>query len=37
MMLQLALGGVAGALVVVKLYFQRAREFFRSFGRRRAG
>ncbi len=38
MMLQLMLGGVAGALVVGKLYLHRAREFFRSVGRRmRAG
>lgn len=38
MMLQLMLGGVAGALVVGKLYMQRAREFIRSIGRRiRAG
>ncbi|MGH6922687.1 MAG: hypothetical protein ACRED5_02860 [Propylenella sp.] len=38
MMLQLMLGGVAGALVVGKLYLHRAREFFRNVGRRlRAG
>jgi hypothetical protein len=35
MMLQLMLGGVAGAIVVGKLYMHRASEFFRSFGRRR--
>lgn len=35
MMLQLMLGGVAGALVVGKLYLQRAREFFRSVVGRR--
>lgn len=35
MMLQLMLGGVAGLMVVGKLYFQRVSEFFRSFGRRR--
>jgi hypothetical protein len=35
MMLQLMLGGVAGAVVVGKLYFRRATDFFRSFGRRR--
>ena len=34
MMLQLVLGGVAGALVVGKLYMQRAREFLRQLGRR---
>lgn len=34
MMLQLVLGGVAGALVVGKLYMQRAREFIRNIGRR---
>lgn len=34
MMLQLVLGGVAGALVVGKLYMQRAREFIRQIGRR---
>ncbi len=38
MMLQLLLGGVAGALVVGKLYMERARAFFRNVGRRlRAG
>ncbi len=38
MMLQLVIGGVAGAIVVGKLYMQRVTEFFRSFGRRnRAG
>jgi len=35
MMLQLMLGGVAGAVVIGKLYFRRATDFFRSFGRRR--
>ena len=35
MMLQLMLGGVAGAVVVGKLYLRRATDFFRSFGRRR--
>lgn len=35
MMLQLMLGGVAGAMVVGKLYLRRAQDFFRSFGRRR--
>jgi hypothetical protein len=30
MMLQLLLGGVAGAMVVGKLYWQRLREFVRS-------
>ena len=35
MMLQLMLGGVAGAMVVGKLYLKRATDFFRSFGRRR--
>lgn len=35
MMLQLMLGGVAGALVIGKLYLHRARDFFRSIGRRR--
>lgn len=35
MMLQLMLGGVAGALVVGKLYMQRARDFLRNVGRRR--
>lgn len=34
MMLQLLLGGVAGALVVGKLYLQRARDFVRGIGRR---
>jgi hypothetical protein len=33
MMLQLLLGGVAGALVVGKLYLQRTRAFIRSVGR----
>jgi hypothetical protein len=35
MMLQLMLGGVAGAVVVGKLYLRRATDFFRSFSRRR--
>jgi hypothetical protein len=35
MMLQLMLGGVAGAMVVGKLYFKRASDFFRNLGRRR--
>ena len=35
MMLQLMLGGVAGLMVVGKLYYQRATEFFRNLGRRR--
>lgn len=35
MMLQLALGGVAGAMVVGKLYMRKAADFFRQFGRRR--
>jgi hypothetical protein len=35
MMLQLMLGGVAGALVVGKLYLKRATDFFRHLGRRR--
>ena len=35
MMLQLMLGGVAGLMVVGKLYYRRAQDFFRSFGRRR--
>ena len=35
MMLQLMLGGVAGVIVVGKLYIRRVSEFFRSFGRRR--
>jgi hypothetical protein len=35
MMLQLMLGGVAGALVVGKLYVKRMSDFFRQFGRRR--
>jgi hypothetical protein len=38
MMLQLMLGGVAGLMVVGKLYLRRATDFFRQFGRkRRAG
>jgi hypothetical protein len=36
MMLQLMLGGVAGALVVGKLYLRRLTDFFRQIGRRRA-
>jgi hypothetical protein len=35
MMLQLMLGGVAGAMVVGKLYLRRATDFFRNIGRRR--
>jgi hypothetical protein len=35
MMLQLMLGGVAGVLVVGKLYLKRATDFFRHLGRRR--
>lgn len=35
MMLQLMLGGVAGMMVVGKLYFKRATDFFRNIGRRR--
>jgi len=35
MMLQLMLGGVAGAIVVGKLYLKRATDFFRHIGRRR--
>ena len=35
MLLQLMLGGVAGAVVVGKLYMRRATEFFRNRGRRR--
>jgi hypothetical protein len=35
MMLQLMLGGVAGAMVVGKLYMHRVADFFRNFGRRR--
>ena len=35
MMLQLMLGGVAGIMVVGKLYLQRIQGFFRNFGRRR--
>jgi hypothetical protein len=35
MMLQLMLGGVAGLMVVGKLYLSRAKDFFRQFGRRR--
>jgi len=36
MMLQLMLGGVAGLLVVGKLYLKRLTDFFRHFGRRRS-
>ncbi len=35
MMLQLMLGGVAGILVVGKLYLQRVKDFLRHLGRRR--
>jgi hypothetical protein len=35
MMLQLMLGGVAGAMVVGKLYLKRATDFFRGAGRRK--
>jgi hypothetical protein len=35
MMLQLLLGGVAGAMVVGRLYLKRAGDAFRSLGRRR--
>ena len=35
MVLQLMLGGVAGLLVVGKLYLKRVADFFRHFGRRR--
>jgi hypothetical protein len=35
MMLQLMLGGVAGAMVVGKLYLKRATDFFRNAGRRK--
>ena len=36
MILQLMLGGVAGLMVVGKLYYRRAQDFFRSVtGRRR--
>jgi hypothetical protein len=35
MMLQLMMGGVAGALVIGKLYLKRATDFFRQVGRRR--
>ncbi len=35
MLLQLMLGGVAGVLVVGKLYLRRVTDFFRSIGRRR--
>lgn len=34
MILQLMLGGVAGAMVIGKLYLRRAQEFFRRIGRR---
>lgn len=35
MMLQLMLGGVAGLMVVGKLYMRRATDFLRQFGRKR--
>ena len=35
MLLQLLLGGVAGAMVVGKLYLSRIKDFFRNIGRRR--
>jgi hypothetical protein len=35
MVLQLMLGGVAGAMVVGKLYLKRTTDFFRNLGRRR--
>jgi hypothetical protein len=35
MLLQLMLGGVAGAMVIGKLYLRRAQEFFRGLSRRR--
>jgi hypothetical protein len=35
MLLQLALGGVAGATVVAKLYLRRATDLLRNFGRKR--
>ena len=35
MILQLMLGGVAGAMVIGKLYLKRASDFFRQFGRRK--
>jgi hypothetical protein len=35
MILQLMLGGVAGAMVIGKLYMKRAGDFFRQFGRRK--
>ena len=34
-LLQLMLGGVAGVLVAGRLYFNRAKEFLRTVGRRR--
>ena len=34
MMLQLMLGGVAGLMVVGKLYLRKAQDFFRSIGGR---
>lgn len=37
MMLQLMLGGVAGAMVVGKLYLRRATDFLRRFSRQRPG
>lgn len=35
MMLQLMLGGLAGVMVVGKLYLKRATDFIRNIGRRR--
>lgn len=35
MMLQLMLGGIAGAMVVGRLYLKRASDFIRHIGRRR--
>lgn len=35
MLLQLMLGGVAGLMVIGKLYLRRAQDFFRGFGKRR--
>ena len=35
MLLQLMLGGVAGLMVIGKLYVRRAQDFFRAIGRRR--
>lgn len=34
MLLQLMLGGIAGLMVVGKLYLKRATDFFRGMGRR---